>query len=124
LVFFFFLKWFIKWSLEVQDGNHLVVNRCFFIIPFIIQDQDLLVATRCFFVIPFTIQDQDHLVAIRSFNVGLWRRPIGHQVIFFSLPSWKPTSCHQIIPYWTTRDDLMAVRFFIFIFFIPRNPSH
>ncbi len=31
------LKWSIRWSLEVQDGNHLVATKYFFVIPLTFQ---------------------------------------------------------------------------------------
>jgi hypothetical protein len=36
------------WSLVIQDGNHLVAIRCFFVVPLIVQDQNHLVATKSF----------------------------------------------------------------------------
>jgi len=45
---FNFLKWSIRWSPVIQNGNHLVATMCFFVVPLIVQAQNHLVPTRSF----------------------------------------------------------------------------
>jgi hypothetical protein len=70
-----FLRWSINWSLAPQDGNHLVVTKCFLVVPLAIQDWDHVVATKWStcgkkkrLVVTrwsFTVQGQNDLMVIK-----------------------------------------------------------